>query len=339
MRWDHHKPIIGYVAPTYGFYRPDESSLPRPRTYLNKGYRNFAYILHSYISRTDQTLIDIGGASLTHRFWKAITDTGSTYERPFMIFPVLLNFGGLSDPHDVSRYQLYSPYAPLGAGGMLYLVEEPDRTIIRTYHRYASSAGFTIAEAGLYGNAWDRKFLLARAIVDPPISRDPLTIYEDGWDVIFPTGWTRWFVRMFATTFTGGDYSRFGDLFKDVNGSLQVFRQDAGEAFQGSPDVMIGRDNTPPAVEDYNLKDPIASLTNQIQVVEIDTNIQECRIVRYGTYTPATTETLGEVGLFAHTKNLEGIVVKYLIARAVFSPPVTLDADTTYTIGIALRLG
>jgi hypothetical protein len=80
-------------------------------------------------------------------------------------------------------------------------------------------------------------------------------------------------------------------------------------------------------------------LGNQTHAVEIDTTLQECRIVRYGTYTPSTNVTLGEVALFINIYDTSGTARKIMVARGVWDTPVTLVAGTTYTIGIALKLG
>jgi len=109
--------------------------------------------------------------------------------------------------------------------------------------------------------------------------------------------------------------------------------------FAGSPDVVIGSDNSPPSPTDYNLKAPIGSLSDQVHAVEIDTAVQECRIVRTGRITPTTNITLGEVGLFCNVNDTTGTARRIMVARGIWDPPVTLEAGVTYTIGIALRLG
>jgi len=339
MKWsDHHKPIIGYVKPLYGFYKPDEASLPKPKAFLNKGYRNLAYIIHSYLTRTEQTVIKTDGASKTYRWWRGVGE-GSEYWRGLGLPPFNIGFGGSSAPHDVTRYQLISPYFDT-APAFHYLVEETDRTIVRIYSRYAAGIGFEIGEAGLYYFGWGTgRYLLARAIVSPAISRSPATVYEDGWDLIFPAGWTRWFVRVFFAAYDGGSTTNVGEAVRRTDGTTIVIRNHADHAFRGEADVVIGRDNTPPTPEDFRVRNPIASLSSQAQSVEIDTTFQECRVVRTGTYTPSTTETLGEVGLTTRGIGTDGATHTYLVARAVFDPPITLEAGVTYTIGIALRLG
>jgi len=104
---------------------------------------------------------------------------------------------------------------------------------------------------------------------------------------------------------------------------------------------MIGSDNTAPNPTDYNLKAPIASLASQTQSVEVDTTLQEVRVVRTGTYTPSSNVTLGEIGLFANLSGYVGGTLtskKTMLVRVALGTPVTLYANTTYTLGIVIKL-
>jgi len=222
---------------------------------------------------------------------------------------------------------------------MTWCVPETDRTIMRTYHKYAFSglASITVREAGLYLVFGGVTAMIARSIVSPSIERVYFTEYEDGWDVVFPSNWTRWFIRALTETTLYMDSSLVGSLVKDITGATYVLRQ--SEPWAGSPNVVIGRDNTPPSPTDTYLRDPIGSLSSQTQAVEIDTVLQECRIVRQGTYTPSTTETLGEVALTTNLYDSTGTARTFMVARAIFDPAVTLEPNVTYTIGIVLKMG
>jgi hypothetical protein len=348
-RWNHHLPLLLEVEPIKGLYKPDEASLPKPKVFYNKGYRNLAYYLNTYITNSSQTLIDTGGASKNFEpdrgsalYTGTITATFYNHPLKYLYF---LNFGSSTNPHDVTRYELYSRHFTKGAGGLGWLVEESNQTRIRSWHRYAFPApSKSVGEVGLYiygyvnpgTTDYFSSFLLARAILDPPVEREYNTIYEEGWEIIFPANYTRWFLRALMYHSRGVD-AGLGDLIKAIDGNDYVVRQD--NPFAGGTDIMIGRSNASPTPTDYHLADPIGSLSSQSQAVEIDTTLQECRIVRTGTYTPSVNETLGEVGLYCNVTDATGTSRKILIARGIWSPTVTLEANVTYTIGIVLKMG
>jgi hypothetical protein len=345
-RWNHHIPLLVTLKPIKGLYKPDEVSLPKPKVFYNKGYRNLAYYLNTYITNSMQTLIATDGSSKEFYPDRGVVMPGTTYpySHPFK-YLYLLNFGGSTNPHDVTRYELYSRHFTKGAGGLGWLVEESDQTRIRSWHRYAFPApSKSVGEVGLYiygysswdGNVAFYSFLLARAILDPPVGREYNTIYEEGWEIIFPSNYTRWFLRALMYHSRAVETS-LGDMIKATDGNDYVVRQN--NPFAGSPDIMIGRSNANPTPTDYHLGNPIGSLSSQNQAVEIDTTLQECRIVRTGTYTPSVQETLGEVGLYCNVTDAGGTSRKILIARGIWSPTVILEANVTYTIGIALKLG
>jgi hypothetical protein len=348
-RWNHHLPLLLEVEPIKGLYKPDEVSLPKPKVFYNKGYRNLAYYLNTYITNSTQTLINTDGTSKTLYPDRGpllyTTSIGfGLYCHPFK-YLYFLNFGSSTNPHDVTRYELYSRHFTKGAGGLGWLVEESDQTRIRSWHRYAFPApSKSVGEVGLYiygyssydGNISFSSFLLARVILDPPVEREYNTIYEEGWEIIFPANYTRWFLRTLMNHSRTVD-TGLGDLIKATDGNNYVVRQD--NPFAGGTDIMIGRSNADPTPTDYHLADPIGSLSSQSQAVEIDTTLQECRIVRTGTYTPSVNETLGEVGLYCNVTDATGTSRKILIARGIWSPTVTLEANVTYTIGIVLKLG
>jgi hypothetical protein len=339
MMWNHHIPLILDLEPVQGFYIPEctlnELRSQKRSNYLfkipNKGYRNFAYILHGYLTNTTQSLIDIGGSSRS--------------VDPNYLLLTRLNIGSSSSPHDVTRYELYNRYFSTGPFGIHWLSEATDKTSLITFYRYSfPSPDRAVGEAGLYymeirstsTGCYFYTYLIARAIIDPPVTKYANTLYEEGWQIDFPSNYTKWAVRaLFELPFVqGGD---IGSLLIDVNGSPVALRQKS--PFTGTVDLMIGSDNTPPSPTDYNLKSPIGSLLSQSQSVEIDTTLQECRVVRTGTITPSSNLTLGEIALFINVYDATGTSRKIMVARGVWDTPVTLVAGTTYTIGIALRLG
>jgi hypothetical protein len=341
MKWNHHKPLILELEPIKGFFIPEctlnELKSTKRSKYLfkipNKGYKNFAYALHASLTNTNQTLVEIGGSSYTFN--------------PDSFALTRLNLGSSSNPHDVTRYELYSRWFGTGPLGVHWLVEETDKTSLVTFHRYSfPPPDKAIGEVGLYflGHLYNATYylytfytyLVARAIIDPAITKYANTLYEEGWQIDFPSNYTRWFLRAYFELMQrfAGD---IGSLITDINGAIYALRQRSPWA--GSPDIIIGSDNTPPSPTDYALKSPIGSLSNQSQAVEIDTTLQECRVVRIGTFTPSTDVTLGEVALFTNVYDASGTARKIMVARGVWDTPVTLVAGTTYTIGIALKLG
>jgi hypothetical protein len=341
MKWNHHIPLILELEPIRGFYIPEctlnELKSLRRREYLfkipNKGYRNFAYALHASLSNTNQSLVDISGSSRTFN--------------PDSFVLTRLNLGSSPSPHDITRYELYNRYFGVGPLGVHWLVEETSKTSLTTFHRYSfSPPDRAIGEVGLYflchwldptyGEYLFYTYLIARTIIDPSITKYANTLYEEGWQIDFPSNYTRWFLRAYFEPMQrfAGD---IGSLITDINGALFALRQRSPWA--GSPDIMIGSDNTTPSPTDYALKSPIGSLSSQSQSVEIDTSLQECRVVRTGNFTPSTNVTLGEVALFTNVYDASGTARKIMVARGVWDTPVTLTAGTTYTIGIALKLG
>jgi hypothetical protein len=343
MKWNHHKPLLLNLKPIEGFYIPELDIKKRPRIddyyelkmIKNKGYRNLAYLLNIMITGTSQNLINKDGTTYTVDTSKVISGTVSVrhYEGQWG-----LNYGSSTNPHDVSRYELYSRHWSTGPSGLAWLEELDTETRIQTYHIYAfAPPSKSCGEVGLYWLVSNICFLLARVILDPPINKDANTMFTEGWRITFPSNYTRWFLRCFYLGHYGlsGDHGR---IVRAIDGSYYIIRELAS-IYAGSTDVMIGRDNTSPTPLDYALKDPIGSLSSQSQSVELDTTLQECRIVRTGTYTPSVNETLGEVGLFANFTDVSGTNRKVMIARGVWDTPLTLISGTPYTIGIVLRLG
>jgi hypothetical protein len=342
------KTLLNYLNPVKGYFIPEIQKPFTPKKldriyetrFRNKGYRNLAYWLNCYIINSGQALIDVSGVSETvnptHVGTATFTATGK-----FNVPPVYLNFGSSSNPHDVSRYELYSRHFSTGALGLWWLEELDTETRIQTYHSYAfPSPSRSVGEIGLYfryprdsGRYW---FMIARVIVDPPINKEYNTVYTEGWRITFPSNYTRWLLRALLKS-TGDQTANFGYPITATDGLTYLVRD--VQPFAGSTDVRIGRDNTAPSPTHYNLLNPIGSLGSQSHSVEIDTTLQECRIVRIGTYTPSVNETLGEVGLFCNVYDVGGTARTIMIARGIWDPPVTLVSGTTYTIGIVLRMG
>jgi hypothetical protein len=349
------KLLLNYLSPIEGYYLPEVYFNPKRKVKIiaetkirNKGYRNMAYWLNAFITNSSQTLIDTGGGSRTYNPRRQLSTTASISAYPIQhIYPYRLNIGSSSSPHDVSRYELYTRHFTYGAGGIGWIYPETTQTRFRTYHRYMfPSPDKAVGEVGLYLKflviKWDLSsiddvsVLLARAILDPVITKPANTLLEEGWEITFPANYTRWLLEAVWGAEGTGE-SALGKPIMDTSGASYIMRE--GNPLAGTPDVRIGRNNTAPSPTHYNLLDPIGSLGSQSQGVEIDTTLQECRIVRIGTYTPSVNETLGEVGLFCNVYDTGGTARTIMIARGIWDPPVTLVAGTTYTIGIVLRMG
>lgn len=343
---DHHKTILIPTSPIAGFYMPEFDI--RKRTFaedmyedhfiMNKGYKNLAYILNCHILNANQTLQNSEGTNRIYYPDRASDPNTNTFT-PSSQFSHSFNFGSGTNPHDVSRYELYIRHFTRGAGGISWLEEETIETRLQTYHEYSFlSPNRVMGEAGLYLLTYNpaayNNFLLARAIIDPAVEKSAMTPYKEGWRVTFPANYTRWFLRAYYFCATQGS-SEYGRIVKSSAGSDFLVREH--RPFAGTPDVRIGRDNTAPSPTDYALRDQIGALSSQSHSVEIDTNLQECRIVRIGTYTPSVNETLGEIGLFTRVNNVGDVATEIMVARGIWDPPVTLLANTTYTIGIVLR--
>jgi len=344
--WDHHKPLLLELEPINGFYIP-EMPLPNKSSSKiewkipNKGYKNFAYWLNSILTNTGQTIVNIGGTSRTITQFR--TDYSATgYQSIPEMGRFEIAYGSSTNPHDVTRVDLYSRHSALSwMDGFSWVVHETDKTKIMQYTRYIfPPPSLSCGEVGLYllaniGHTGREEFLLARAILDPVIEKEANTLYEEGWVIEFPANYTRMLANILAYCTQHGHPCKF--RFYDINGNIVRVRGYQPSA--GSPDVMIGSSNQSPSPDDYRLKSPIGSLSSQTQAVEIDTTLQECRIVRQGTYTPATNVYLGEIGLFMNVYDDTGASVKMMIARGIWETPVLLQANITYTIGIVLKLG
>ncbi|MEM1542892.1 MAG: hypothetical protein QXV82_09715 [Ignisphaera sp.] len=344
--WDHHKPLLLELEPINGFYIPEMPPPNKPLSEVewkipNKGYKNFPYWLNSIFLNTGQTITNTGGTSRTITQFATTTTANYTQTVPEM-GRFEMSYGSSTDPHDITRIDLYSRHPALSfMDGFAWTVHETDKTKLMQYSRYVfAPPSLSCGEVGLYllvniGVGAREDFLLARAILSPVVEKEANTLYEEGWVVEFPANYTRVLpaVLAYCTYHTHPPKIRF----LDVNGNIARIR--SNQPSTGVCDVMIGSNNQSPSPDDYSLKSPIGSLSSQSQAVEIDTTLQECRIVRQGTYTPTTNVYLGEIGLFTNFYDDTGASVKVMIARGIWETPVLLQANVTYTIGIVLKLG
>jgi hypothetical protein len=333
---DERRKLILADAPLRGYFVLDESLIVK-----NKFIRNMGYIIDGLLRLADVTVYDEGGTGRT-----ASTSTGgllySSGSNYYMGQPAFLQFGTGTTSPTVTDNNLVTADINLPTH-YIDTVESSTSTQLVVAARWAPDANKSYAEAGLkwmcniYGNY---AALLARTVFPSYLTRSAYTEYFDGYAISFPANYTVWFVRALQMALSGHDQRQTrGRPAIAADGSS--FSMRAPRAFAGTPDVVIGSDNTPPSPTDYNLKAPIASLSSQSQTVEVDTTLQEVRVVRTGTYTPTTNVTLGEIGLFC---NLNGYVggslttKKTMLVRVALSTPVTLSAGTTYTLGIVIRL-
>jgi hypothetical protein len=333
---DERRKLILADVPVRGYFVLDDGLIVK-----NKFNRNMGYILDGLIRLADVTVYDEGGTGRT-----AYTSSGgllySTVSSYYMGQPAFLQFGtGSTSPtvtdNNLATADINTPTHYIDT------VESSTSTQLVVAARWAPDANKNYAEAGL---KWisdisnNYAHLLARTVFPSYLSRSAYTEYFDGYAISFPANYTVWFIRALQMALSGSDRRQTrGRPATATDGSL--FSMRAPRAFAGTPDVVIGSDNTSPSPTDYNLKSPIASLASQAQSVEVDTTLQEVRVVRTGTYTPSTNVTLGEIGLFCNLNGYVGGTLagrKTLLVRVALSTPVTLTANTTYTLGIVIRL-
>jgi hypothetical protein len=333
---DERRKLILADVPLRGYFVLDEGLIVK-----NKFNRNMGYILDGLIRLADVTVYDEGGNSRT-----ASTSTGgllySTNTSYTIGQPAFLQFGtGSTSPtvtdNNLATADINTPTHYIDT------VESSTSTQLVVAARWAPDASKNYAEAGLKwisNSYYNYATLLARTVFPSYLTRSAYTEYFDGYAISFPASYTVWFIRAFQMALSGHDQRQTrGRLAIATDGSS--FSMRAPRAFAGTPDVMIGSDNSSPSPTDYNLKSPIASLSSQSQSVEVDTTAQEVRVVRTGTYTPTTNVTLGEIGLFCLLNAyVAGSLTtkKTMLVRVVLDTPVTLSANTTYTLGIVIRL-
>lgn len=311
------------------------------REYPNRFTRNMGYVIDGLLRRVDVSVFDEGGTSRT-----ASTGSGGLLWSPSadneVGIPLHIHYGtGVTTP-SVTDNNLASPDAA-GRLSTHYLdtLETDTETRFLVANRWAPDTARTYSEVGLkwvVNTLSVYTTLLARSLISPPLSRSAYTEVYDGYVIRFPAAFTRWFARALLAASSGiRIYTGRAHLVTATDGSPLVLR--SGDTFAGTLDVQIGSDNTPPSPTHHRLLSPIASLSSQTQAVEVDTTLQEVRVVRSGTYTPPTTVELGEVALYATLHGFRAgsaVTAPVMVARVAISPKVTLAAGTTYTIGIVL---
>jgi hypothetical protein len=328
------KQIIAEV-PIRGFFRLDGGLLIR-----NKFTRNMGYIIDGLLRLVNATVYDEGGTART-----AQTSTGGLLQSAMFSSEqgsvVFAQFGTGTTTPTVNDNNLASPSLILPTS-YIDIIEDTRSTNLLIAARYSTSSLLNATEMGLklfVDTANNYATLLSRTRFPSAVSRSAYAPYFDGYQLTFPAEFTQWFVRALFCALVGHRKRPTSCLNAKMPDGSDYAIQSAN-VFAGSPDVVIGSDNAPASPTSANLRSPIASLGSQTQTVEVDTTLNEVRIVRTGTYTPSTTTQLGEIGLFANINGFVGATVaarRTLLVRVALSTPVTLNAGTTYTLGIVLK--
>jgi hypothetical protein len=325
-----------FEVPLKGYFKLDGYGFVR-----NKFNRNMGYIIDGLLRLTNVTVYDEGG------YGRTITTNlggllGSYNPGGCMGIPIFPQFGTSQATPTITDNNLASPDINLPTN-YVDTVELTDRTQLLIASVWYPDVNKTYYEAGLkllFDFGYNYACLLSRTIFESALSRVAFTKYFDGYVLEFPSQFTRWFINALCSAVSGHDSRQTrGRLAKDINGNIFLIR--TSRAFSGSPDVIIGSNNTSPSPDDYNLKSPIASLGSQSQTVEVDTTNQEVRVVRTGSITPSSNITLGEIGLFCNLAGFSGgnsVTSKVMITRVALPSPITLYANTSYSLGIILRL-
>ena len=307
----------------------------------NKFMRNMGYVIDGLLRLADVSVYDEGGTarSATISTGGLLYSYATTNSQGVTVF--MQNGIGSTTP-TVTDNNLASADILLPTH-YIDVVEASDSTTLVFAARWSPDASKSYIEAGLkwlFNVPSNYATLLARTVFSASLVRSAYTMYFDGYAINLPASFTRWFARALAAATCGHDARLTrGMPCTAQDGSAYSLR--SPRAFAGTPDVMIGSDNTAPNPNDYDLKAPIASLASQTQGVEVDTTLQEVRVVRTGTYTPSSNVTLGEIGLFANLHGYRAGTLagrKTLLVRVALSTPVTLYANTTYTLGIVIKL-
>jgi hypothetical protein len=328
------KLIIAEV-PIRGFFRLYGGLLIR-----NKFTRNMGFIIDGLLRLVNTTVYDEGGTART-----AQTSTGSLLQSATGSLeqgpPIFAQFGTGTTAPTVNDNNLASPSLILPTS-YIDVIETTNSTSLLIAARYSPSSLINATEMGLklfVDTANNYATLLARTTFPSAVSRSAYMSYFDGYQLTFPAEFTRWFVRALFCAMVGHRRRPTQCLnAKMPDGSDYVIQ--SANVFAGSPDVVIGADNTPASPTSANLVSPMVSLGSQSQIVEVDTTLSEVRIVRTGIYTPSTTTQLGEIGLFANINGFVGATVaarRTLLVRVALPTPITLNAGTTYTLGIVLK--
>jgi len=324
--------ILLELEPVGGYFKPNINR-PEPKlVFKNKPVSNFGKLLHILYTASSQSLKNTDGYTYT-----ADAGWGINYSMTFTtsnIPPTLINFGIDASTPTLSDYELKSRITDRGAPAfILPPIYESDKTRLRFYSRRILPLTYNVKEVGLYIVIIDR-YMIARAVIPDGLLRNEFTQYEDGYEIVLPSNYTRSFANLLWKHFSGDTSSLYGDIVTNINGSKYVIRRGVT-----TPDVRIGSDNTPPSPSDYYLKGTdLGSLSNQATAYEEDTTLQEIRSIRYGTITPTSNITVGEIALTIGVYDHTNTVRRIMIARGVWIPAITLQANTTYTLGIVLKL-
>jgi len=337
--------ILLEVEPLKGYYIPNINK-PEPKlVFRNKPYANLGRILNVILTYSNGSVVDTGGGTQTLYNDMSIQSSSTTYLHYGFATPLIINFGLQADPHDITRYELFNRLDGVGASAIPFLELGDTYSRIKAYTRYSVYTQLSVSEVGLYarfstGAKGSIQVLLARTIIAPSVERYPGVVYEDGYQIEFPANVTRNFVELLYTILTtprDSGTSRLGYLIRALDGNYYTAR--AGGTRADTPNLKIGDNNTPPTPTDYNLKGTVhGSLTNQSSELQIDTAKQEIRIVRTGTFTPSSDVVLGEIGWFLNVYDYTGTKRECLMIRGVYDPPIQLNANTTYTMGLVLKL-
>jgi hypothetical protein len=329
------KQIIAEI-PVKGFFRLDGDLLIR-----NKFTRNMGSIIDGLLRLVNVSVFDENSVSRT-----AQTSTGgllqSTTASGEQGSVVFAQFGTGTTPPTILFNNLANPSIILPTS-YIDVIEDTSSTNLLIAARYSPPSLINATEMGLklfVDTSGNFATLLARTVFPSAVSRSAYMSYFDGYQLTFPAEFTRWFVRALFCAMVGHRRRPVPCLNAKMPDGSDYSIQSAN-VFAGSPDVVIGSDNTPASPTFANLRSPIASLGSQTHAVEFDTTLDEVRIVRTGIYTPSTTTQLGEIGLFANINGFVGATVaarRTLLVRVALPTPVTLNAGTTYTLGIVLKL-
>jgi len=326
--------ILLELEPVGGYFKPNIDRPQPTKIYKNKPTSNLGRLLHILYTASNQSLKDTGGGSRTFDTnWLNTYTAGGTGYGVVIEATTLINFGLDPTTPTISDLELISKIASEGAPALLLPpIYESDKTRLRFYSRYMLPLEYNVKEVGLYLKAY-HKFLIARAVIPDGLLRDDYTQYEDGYEIVLPSNYTRNFANLLWKYFLSRS-DLFGDVVTDIYGVNYIIRRGVT-----SPDVVIGSNNTPPSPADYYLKGTdLGSLGSQATAYEEDTALQEIRSIRYGTITPSSNITVGEIALTIGVYDHTNTVRRIMIARGVWIPAITLQAGTTYTLGIVLKL-
>jgi len=335
------KMLIG-KAHLYGYFKSPIEPFGKPKTIVkNRLNRNLARIIASAIDKTGRTLVSVhfngtttnitlrASEGMLYRF--ACPNT-SKYGDRSGIFLLMYGTGTTSeklDDNDLESkvYWIVSNYWDV--------IEEVDKTkiLVSAHHRPPST--FDCYEVGLGRVApggsppTNNALLLSRVTFESPIVITEGEDRFDGWEIIFSNNFSKWFIRLLLSA------SKYGsDIVKNINGnnvSLQQFTP-----LGGTPKVRLGDGTTTPSPDDYGLSGSELVVADALITITEDATNDILKISAYGTITPTSALNVNEVALFTTVKDEDDNLHEILVARDVFPTTQTLNAGTTYTVGIDL---